>query len=155
MFFVVHLLLLALLKVRQNRNYFFLSQCFLQKMNKWIQFYYYETCFCSFLEEIEDTKKTFWNHLTFKRMLDYQNYQGLFFWNFCKSKSFDLDDFKWSESKVKIKWKLALMISTDIQSTYSAFWISSCKVKWNIHAKMLSKLEINLSWTLWFWVITD
>ena len=83
----------------------FSSQRFLQKTNKQILLYYYETSgrlvFVRFLEEIEDTIKKFRNYLTFKRMLDYQNYQGIFFWNFCKSKSFDLDDFKWSENKVK------------------------------------------------------
>ena len=31
------------------------------------RFYYYAMCFRSFLEEIEDTKKTFRNYLTFKR----------------------------------------------------------------------------------------
>ena len=38
---------------------------FFQKTNEWIRFYYYATCFCSFLEEIEDTKKTFRIYLTF------------------------------------------------------------------------------------------
>ena len=58
-----------ILKVRKSRNYF-LSRRFLQKMNKWILLYYYETSgwlvFVRILEEIEDTKKTFWNYLTFK-----------------------------------------------------------------------------------------
>ena len=36
-----------------------LTSCeFFQKMKKWIRFYYYETFFRSYLEEIEDTKKT-------------------------------------------------------------------------------------------------
>ena len=38
-----------------------------KKTNKQIQFYYYETCFCLFLEEIEDTKKIFRNYLTFSK----------------------------------------------------------------------------------------
>ena len=37
----------------------FSSQCFLQVANERNQFYYYETCFRSFLEEIEDTKRPF------------------------------------------------------------------------------------------------
>ena len=38
---------------------------FFQQANKWIPLYYYDTSswlvFVCFLEEIEDTKKTFWN----------------------------------------------------------------------------------------------
>ena len=38
-------------------------------MNEWIRLYYYDASsrlvFVRFLEEIEDTKKTFWNQLTF------------------------------------------------------------------------------------------
>ena len=41
------------------------SWCCFQKMNKWIRLYYYDTSgrlvFVRFLEEIEDTKKTFRN----------------------------------------------------------------------------------------------
>ena len=41
------------------------SKCFFQKTNKQIQLYYYETAgrhvFVRFLEEIEDTKRTFRN----------------------------------------------------------------------------------------------
>ena len=48
----------------------FSSRCFLQKTNERILLYYYETSgrlvFVRFLEEIEDTKKTFRNYLTFK-----------------------------------------------------------------------------------------
>ena len=36
----------------------FLSQRFFQKTNEQIRPYYLLTCFCSFLEESEDTKKT-------------------------------------------------------------------------------------------------
>ena len=47
---------------------FFSSGRFLQKMNNQIELYDYETSdrlvFVHFLEEIEDTKKTFWNYLT-------------------------------------------------------------------------------------------
>ena len=43
---------------------------FLQKMNERIRLYYYDTSsrlvFVRFLEEIDDTKKTFRNYLTFK-----------------------------------------------------------------------------------------
>ena len=55
---------LALLKVRQSRNDFF-KPTFPQKPNKQILLYYYETSgrlvFVRFLEEIEDTEKTFRN----------------------------------------------------------------------------------------------
>ena len=41
-----------------------------QKMNEWIRLYYFDTSgrlvFVHFLEEIEDTKKTFRNYLTFR-----------------------------------------------------------------------------------------
>ena len=40
----------------------------LPKTNRWIRFYYYATCFCSFLEKIEDSKKAFQN-LTFRLFL--------------------------------------------------------------------------------------
>ena len=44
---------------------------FLQKTNKQIRLHYYETSgrlvFVRFLEEIEDTKKTFRNYLTFSK----------------------------------------------------------------------------------------
>jgi hypothetical protein len=47
---------------------------FLQKTNKRIQLYYYDTSsrlvFIRFLEEIKDTKKTFRNYLTFKLDVD-------------------------------------------------------------------------------------
>ena len=48
----------------------FSSRLFLQKTKEQILLYYYETSgwlvFVLFLEEIEDTKKTLWNYLTFK-----------------------------------------------------------------------------------------
>ena len=51
----------------------FSSRCFLQKTNEGILLYNYETSsrlvFVHSLEEIEDTKKTFRNYLTFKRMV--------------------------------------------------------------------------------------
>ena len=58
----------------------FSRQYFLQKTNEQILLYYYETSgrlvFVLFLEESEDTKKTFRNYLTFSRALcklpDYQ-----------------------------------------------------------------------------------
>ena len=73
----------------------FLSGRFLQKTNKRILLYYYETSgrlvFVRFLEEIEDTNKSFRNYLTFS---DYQfclikeNYNFLFIqsdtlWKYC------------------------------------------------------------------------
>ena len=49
----------------------FLSRCFLKKTNKRIRLYYYETSgrlvFVCFLEEIEDTIKTFRNQLAFSQ----------------------------------------------------------------------------------------
>ena len=52
----------------------FSSLHFLQKTNKRILLYYYETSgrldFVRFLEEIEDTKKTFRNYLTFTTVLE-------------------------------------------------------------------------------------
>ena len=59
----------------------FPSWHFLQKTNKWILLYYYETSgwlvFVRFFEEIEDTKKTFRNYPTFgghKNQLNRPNY---------------------------------------------------------------------------------
>ena len=42
------------------------SREFFQKTNNWIRFYYYATCFCMFLEEMEDSTKAFRNYLTFR-----------------------------------------------------------------------------------------
>ena len=51
----------------------FSSRRYLQKTNEWILLYYYESSywlvFVSFLEEIEDTKTTFRNYLTFSTYL--------------------------------------------------------------------------------------
>ena len=51
----------------------FSSRWFFQKINQWIQLYNYDTScwlvFIRFLEEIEDTKKTFQNYLTFSNVL--------------------------------------------------------------------------------------
>ena len=51
----------------------FSSRCFLQKTNEGILLYNYETSsrlvFVHSLEEIEDTKKTFRNYLTFKHLI--------------------------------------------------------------------------------------
>ena len=53
----------------------FSSRPFLQKTNERILLYYYETsgrlAFVHFLEEIEDTKKTFRNYLTFSSVLNH------------------------------------------------------------------------------------
>ena len=51
--------ILIMLKVRQNPNDFS-SRRFLQKMNVQIQFYYYETCFCSFFEKHKVQSKHYW-----------------------------------------------------------------------------------------------
>ena len=64
---VEFLLSFCVLKVRQSRNDFFI-RCFFQKTNERIQLYYYDTSGRHFLEEIEDTKKTFRNSLTFRNV---------------------------------------------------------------------------------------
>ena len=55
----------------------FSSKCFLQKTNERILLYHYETsgqlAAVHFLEEIENTKKTFRNYLTFKKGVDIMN----------------------------------------------------------------------------------
>ena len=59
----------------------FSSRRFLQKTNKRILLYYYETSgrlvFVCFLEEIEDTKKTFRNYLTFSQITQSYNFEPL------------------------------------------------------------------------------
>ena len=56
----------------------FSSQSFLQNRNERILLYYYETSgglvFVCFLEEIEGTKKTFWDELTFSTYLPMYTY---------------------------------------------------------------------------------
>ena len=66
---------------------------FLQKMNERIQLYYYDSSswlvLVHFLEVIEDTKKPFWNYLTFsikyfcilneREMTVYENYNAIAF----------------------------------------------------------------------------
>ena len=57
-------------KGQKQLKMIFSGRRFLQKMNERVLLYYYETSgwliFIHFLEEIEDTKRTFWNHLTFR-----------------------------------------------------------------------------------------
>ena len=57
---------------------------FFQKMNKQILLYYYETSgrlvFVRFLEEVEDTKKTFRNYLTFSKWRFIGFYNTLRLW---------------------------------------------------------------------------
>ena len=64
---------IVLNKGQKKSKCFFLSRRLLQKMNEQILLYYYETSgrlvFIRFLEEIEDTKKTFRNHLTFTKVI--------------------------------------------------------------------------------------
>ena len=59
----------------------FSSRCFFQKTNERILLSYYETSgqlvFVCFLEEIEDTKKTFRNYLTFTIMRKINSYPTL------------------------------------------------------------------------------
>ena len=58
----------------------FSSRRFLQKTNERILLYYYETSgrliFVCFLEEIEDTIKTFRNYLTFRKMFLWGNLEN-------------------------------------------------------------------------------
>ena len=49
-------------KGRIKSKWFFQADVSFQITNEWIRLYYYETSsFCSFLEEIKDTTKTFRN----------------------------------------------------------------------------------------------
>ena len=73
------------LKARRIRNNFF-SRRFFQKTNKQIRLYFYDTSgqlvFIHFLEEIEDTKKTFQNQLTFKSEFSFDMFLWTT-WNEC------------------------------------------------------------------------
>ena len=68
-FYYFFLFFLHLLKVRQSQTIFSYGR-FLQKTNKRFLLYYFEISgwhvFVRFLEEIEDSKKTFWNYLPFR-----------------------------------------------------------------------------------------
>ena len=62
-------------KGQKKSKWFFSSRRFLKKTNERILLHYYETSgglvFVRFLEEIEDTKKTFPNYLTFSDYTDH------------------------------------------------------------------------------------
>ena len=81
------------------------SRRFLQKTNKRILLYYYETSgqlvFIRFLEEIEDTKKTFQNYLTFT------GYSGVNMM-IIHGRYFDKSGPQWSKGESKINDHLRL-----------------------------------------------
>ena len=123
------------------------SRKFFQKTNKWIPLYHYATCFCLFFGEIEDTKKTFRNYLTFtltnKKLLFLKKIWAKPYGYFLNQQMAPLMAHFWSED-FGPTYVFCINAVPQLQSSTAEHWIHSTFVA-NVN-------KTNKSWVFWLFV---